>query len=96
MTIDGYRCDAIHGFERGAALEAGDERVARLGAGVAHDVPEPLRVDDEARTAVERQPHLGGGIGKAVGTLLHEDHEAVGVVGELESTSARPNRRRRD
>ena len=73
-----------------SALVARDERVARFGTGVAHDVPEPLRVDDEARAAVQRESHLGGGVGKTVGSLFHEDHETVGVVGELEPRAHHP------
>ena len=32
-------------------------------AGMAHDVPEPLRVDDELRAAMQREANLGLGIG---------------------------------
>ncbi len=53
--------------ERRATLERADERVAGRIAVVDHDVPQALRVDDELRTSVERDAHLGGGVGETVG-----------------------------
>ena len=34
--------------------------------------------------------HLGGGIGEPVGPLLHEDHEAARIVGELDPRTDDP------
>ncbi len=55
-------------FERRTAFERADERVPRLGAGVDDDVPQALGVDEELRTAVQRDAHLAGGIGETVRT----------------------------
>ena len=54
--------------EGGPALEGGDERVAGLGAVVHDDVPEALGVHHELRSALERDPNLGRGVGETVGT----------------------------
>ena len=53
-------------FERGTALERADERVAGRVAVVDDDVPQPLGVDEELRAAVQRDAHLGGGVGETV------------------------------
>src|SRR5215472_14026818 len=71
------------GVEARAGGEARDEGVARPRAGVAHHVPEALGIDHEPGAAVQRHVHLGRRVGEPVGPLVHEDHEAVRVVGEL-------------
>ena len=55
-------------FERRTALERADERVPRRVAVVDDDVPQALGVDEELRAAVQREPHLGGGVGQTVRT----------------------------
>ena len=59
-TLTGARVDPA--LEGGAALEAGDQRVARRVAGVAHDVPEALRVERGTanRDAAGRGPRCRG------------------------------------
>ena len=51
---------------------------------MAHDVPKALGVEQELGAAVERDVGLGVGLGEAVLVLLHQDHEAVGIVGQLQ------------
>src|SRR5262249_21704754 len=80
--LRGVRLDPA--VEGGAALEARDERIARHVPGVADDVPQTLGVEDELGAAVERNVLLGLRVGEPVLVVLHEDHEAVWEVGELE------------
>ena len=60
---------ATHAVERGTALEAGDQRVARRVAVVHDDVPEPLRVEHEARAAVEARRTSVAGSGRPSGPV---------------------------
>src|SRR3954471_8044280 len=81
-------------FEGGSGLVARDERVAGRGAVVDDHVPEPLRVDEKARALVQRDARLGGTVGKTVGTGVHQQHVAVGIVGQLEPQHHDPTRGR--
>ena len=72
------------------ALEARDERVPRLEAGVYHDVPQALGVDHEPRASVQRHARLGRRVGQAVLAALHQEHVRVGVVGELQPRAHDP------
>ena len=53
-------------------------------------VPQALRVEHEARAAMEVQPHLGRRIGQPVGTRVHQEHVALGKVGELDPAAHDP------
>ena len=52
-------CVSIHASSAGPLSKLEISAYRGVGAGVAHDVPEPLRVDDETRAAVQRDAHLG-------------------------------------
>src|SRR4051794_26349047 len=71
-------------FQRRARLEAGDEGVPGGVAIVHDDVPQALRVDDETGAAVQGHAHLRVGVWQAVGAVVHQQHVAVGVVGQLQ------------
>ena len=67
--LDGGAVGFDPGFEGGARLEAGDQRVARGIAVVNDDVPQALGVDDETGTLVQRDTTLGRRVGQTVGAI---------------------------
>ena len=89
-------CERTQRSSAGPLSKLRDERVARRVTVVHHDVPETLRVEQEPRALVEVEPDLGRGIGEAVGAGVHQQHVALGEVGELEPAADNPTRRSRD